>query len=68
MLHVSGASRCNDQMKNCLEGCYVNGNKDGKPDEHINQLLERDQSGKGYQTVMNFLIYIYKIVLNLIYH
>lgn len=45
MLHVSGASRCNDQMKNCFEGCYVNGNKDGKPDEHINQLLERDQSG-----------------------
>lgn len=46
MLHVSGALRCNNQMKNCLEGCYVNGNKDGKPDEHINQLLERDQSGK----------------------
>lgn len=55
-------------MKNCLEGCYVNGNKDGKPDEHINQLLERDQSGKGYQRVMNFLIYIYIIVLNLIDH
>lgn len=45
MLHVSGALRCDDRKKNCLDGCYVNGIKDGKPDEHINELLERDQSG-----------------------
>ncbi|XP_062589503.1 85/88 kDa calcium-independent phospholipase A2-like [Saccostrea cucullata] len=45
MLHVSGATRCDANMKNCQNGCFVNGVKNGKPDEHITELLERDQSG-----------------------
>jgi len=46
MLHVSGARRCDSEVKGCQAGCSPEGNFNGKPDERSKNLFNLDKMGR----------------------